>query len=86
MSAYSRLRAETYILPSWAYGVLGGMAVLFAWQGTVDFIYSGHGTIPSPTQIALQFWSDGPALYFGSAAYTLRSAAIPGFRSEAQRV
>ena len=76
MSAYSRARAETFVLPRWAYGVLGGVAVLFTWQGIVDLIYSGHGTISSPAQIALQFWSDGAALYFGSAVYTLRSAAI----------
>jgi sulfonate transport system permease protein len=76
VSAYSRARAETFVLPRWAYGVLGGVAVLFAWQGIVDLIYSGHGTIPSPAQIALQFWSDGAALYFDSAVYTLRAAAI----------
>jgi ABC-type nitrate/sulfonate/bicarbonate transport system permease component len=85
VSAYSRARAGTFVLPRWAYGVLGGVAVLCAWQGIVDLIYSGHGTIPSPAQIALQFWSDGAALYFGSAVYTLRSAAIDGFGEMASR-
>ena len=47
MSAHGHARTETQELPRWTHGVLGAAALLLAWQGTVEFIYSGHGTIPS---------------------------------------
>jgi sulfonate transport system permease protein len=62
--------------PGWTHGLVGGAALLLLWQASVQFVYSGHGTIPSPLQISEQFWSDGPALYLQSASHTLRSAAI----------
>ncbi len=76
MSAGSVARGEAPALPSWAYGALGGAALLLAWQVVIQFAYSGNGTIPSPAQIAQQFWSDGLLFYVQSAAHTLRSAAI----------
>jgi ABC-type nitrate/sulfonate/bicarbonate transport system permease component len=58
------------------YSPLAGVALLLLWQGLVQFVYSGNGTIPSPAQIAQQFWADGPMFYILSASHTLRSAAL----------
>jgi sulfonate transport system permease protein len=58
------------------YGVVGGLALLLLWQAIVQFLYSGNGTIPSPSQIARQFWSDGPLFYILSASHTLQAAAL----------
>jgi ABC-type nitrate/sulfonate/bicarbonate transport system permease component len=63
-------------LPAWTWGAIGGLGLLLAWQGVVQFVYSGNGTIPSPVEILRQFWSDGPLLYIESAGHTVRSAAI----------
>jgi ABC-type nitrate/sulfonate/bicarbonate transport system permease component len=58
---------------------LGIAAFLVLWQLVVDFVFSAHGTIPSPTQIVLQFFSvDGVAFYFESASHTLH-AAVQGW-------
>jgi sulfonate transport system permease protein len=50
--------------------------LLLLWQGIVQFVYSGNGTIPTPLEIARQFADDGPGLYFASAIPTLRGAAL----------
>jgi ABC-type nitrate/sulfonate/bicarbonate transport system permease component len=58
---------------------VGAIVLLLIWEVIVDQIYSGHGTIPSPSQILRQFFLiDGPGLYVESGLHTLH-AAVQGW-------
>ena len=57
-------------------GAAGTAVLLLAWQEGVEHVFSGRGTIPSPTQILRQMGADGLGLYFGGAVPTLHTALV----------
>jgi ABC-type nitrate/sulfonate/bicarbonate transport system permease component len=57
-------------------GLAGAALLLGLWQVVVSEVFSGHGTIPGPVQIARQFRSDGILFYLANAVPTLRAASL----------
>ncbi len=67
-------------LPSWAVGLIGGLALVALWWFVAAVVYGSVGPgqarpIPTPPEVVAQWVDDGLALYTRNFAVTLQEAA-----------
>ncbi|WP_236628827.1 ATP-binding cassette domain-containing protein [Cryobacterium roopkundense] len=67
-------------LPGWATGIVGVVLVIVLWWLGAATVFSGLGSmpggaIPTPGDVWLQLWADGPAFYWPHVSVTVQEAA-----------
>ena len=61
-------------LPGWLIGAIGFLGLILLWQLLAKTVYSGHSTIPAPTDVLSQWQKDGLSVYWANVKVTAQEA------------